>query len=77
MHEVRFPNISILSHIVCYVPSLTIIIAVEIKAAGFSKVRQISSNIFSMHYADIKDKKMNFFHLGFYYFSLENLSLHG
>ena len=34
MHEVRFPNISILLHIVCYIPPLTIIIALEIKAVG-------------------------------------------
>ena len=55
MHKVRFPNISILSHIVCYIPPLIIFIALEIKAVGFSKVRQIFSNIFAMHYDDIKD----------------------
>ena len=48
MHEVR-------SRIVCYIPPLTIIIALAIKAVGFSKVRQMFSNIFAMHYGDIKD----------------------
>ena len=55
MHDVRFRNISILSHIVCYIPPLTIIIALAIKAVGFSKIRQTFSNIFAMHYGDIKD----------------------
>ena len=55
MYEVRFPNISILSHIVCYIPPLTIIIALAIKAVGASNVRQTFSNIFAMHYGDIKD----------------------
>ena len=55
MHDVRFRNISILSHIVCYIPSLTIIIALAIKVVGFSKIRQTFSNIFAMHYGDIKD----------------------
>ena len=35
IHEVRFPNISMLSHIVCYMPLLTIIIALAIKSVGF------------------------------------------
>ena len=48
MHEGR-------SHIVCYIPPLTIIIALAIKAVGFSNVRQMLSNIFAMHYGDIKD----------------------
>ena len=46
MHEVRFPNIYILSHIICYIPPVTIMIALAIKAVGFSKVRQTFSNIF-------------------------------
>ena len=46
IHEVRFPNIYILSHIIDYIhPPLTIIIALAIKAIGF----------FTMHYGDIKD----------------------
>ena len=53
--SVMFPNISILSHIVCHIPLLTVIIALAIKAVGFSKVRQTFSNIFAMHYGDIKD----------------------
>ena len=53
MHEVRFSKISILSHIVCDIPPLTIIIALAIKAVGFSKVRQTFSNIFAMHYGDV------------------------
>ena len=53
MHEVRFPNVYILSHVIYYIPPLTIIIALEIKAVGFSKVRQTFSNIFAVHYGDI------------------------
>ena len=49
MHEVRFPNISILSHIFGYILPLTIIISLAIKAVGFSKVRQTLSIIFAMH----------------------------
>ena len=55
MYEVRFPNIYILSHIFYYIPPLAIIIALAIKAVYFSKVRQTFSNIFAMHYGDIKD----------------------
>ena len=55
MHEVRFSNISILSHIVCYIPPLTIVIALARKAVDFSKVRQAFSNIFAMRYGDIRD----------------------
>ena len=55
MHEVRFSNIYILSHIIYYFPPLTIIIALTIKAVGFLKVRQTFSNIFAMHYGDVKD----------------------
>ena len=56
MHEVRFPNIYILSHINYIVP-LTIIIALAIKAVGFSKVRQTLSTKYAMHYGDIKDQR--------------------
>ena len=46
MHEVRFPSIYVLSHIIDYIhPPLTIIFALAIKAVGF----------FAMHYGDIKD----------------------
>ena len=55
MHEMRFSNMSILSHIVCYTAPLTIIIALVIKIVGFSKVRQTLRNIFARHYGDIKD----------------------
>ena len=51
MHEVRFPNIFILSHIVCYIPPLTIIIALALTAVGQTDF----SNIFVTHYGDIKD----------------------
>ena len=54
MREMRFPNISIPSHIACYIPALTIIIFLAIKAIGFSKVWQNFSNIFAGHYRDIK-----------------------
>ena len=55
IHEVRFPNIYVLSHIIYYILPLTIIIALAIKGIGFSKVRQTLSNIFVMHYGDIND----------------------
>ena len=40
MHEVRFPNIYILPHIIHYIVPLTIIIVLAIKAVGFSKARK-------------------------------------
>ena len=52
MHEVRFPNIYILSHIIYYIVPLTIIIVL---AVGFSKVIQTLSTIFAMHYGDVKN----------------------
>ena len=55
MHEVRFRNIYILSHIISYIVPLTIIIILAVKAAGFLKVRQTLSTIFAMHYDGIKD----------------------
>ena len=55
IHEVRFPNIYILSHIIYYILPLTIIIALTIKAVGFLKVRKIFSNIFATHYGDNRD----------------------
>ena len=39
MHEVRFPNIYILSHIIYYILPLTIIIVLGIKEVGFSKTK--------------------------------------
>ena len=55
IHEVRLPNIHILSQIIYYIVSLTLIIVLAVKAMGFSKVRQTLSVIFAMHYSDIKD----------------------
>ena len=55
MHEVRFRNIYILSHIISYIVPLTIIIILAVKAVGFLKVRQTLSTIFAMHYDGIKD----------------------
>ena len=55
VHEVSFPNIYVLSHIIYYNVPLTTIIALAIKAVGFSMVTQIVSTIFAMHYDDIKD----------------------
>ena len=54
MHDVKFPNIYLVSHIIYYISPLTTIIALVIKA-GFSKVRQTFNYIFAMHYGDIKD----------------------
>ena len=55
MHEVRFPNIYILSYIIYHIPPLTIILALAIKAVGFSKARQTFSDTFAMHYGAIKN----------------------
>ena len=55
MHGLRLPNISILSYIICYISSLTIIIVLTIKAVGFTKIRKTFSNIFAMHCGEIKD----------------------
>ena len=55
MHEGKFPNIYILSHIIYYIVPLTIIIVLAIKTVGFSKVRQTLSTKFPMHDGDIKD----------------------
>ena len=55
MHEVRFSNIYTLSDIIYYILPLTIIIGLQAKAVRFSKVRDSLSNIFAMHYGDIKD----------------------
>ena len=54
MHDGRFPNIYILSHIIYHISPLTTIIVLAIKAVGFSKVRQTFSNVFAMHYGYIK-----------------------
>ena len=53
MHEVRSPNIYILSYIIYYIVPLTIIIVLAIKVVGFSKVRETLSiiskyNVFSV-----------------------------
>ena len=55
MYEAIFPNIYILSHIIYYVPPLTVIIALAMKAVGFSKVKQTFNNIFAMYYGFAKD----------------------
>ena len=41
MHEVRFPNVYILSSIIYYIVPSTIIIVLAINAVGFSKVIQV------------------------------------
>ena len=55
MHEVRFPNIYILSHIIYHVVPLTIIIVLAIKSSRFFKGQKTLSTIFAMPYGDIKD----------------------
>ena len=54
MGEMRFPNIYILSNIIYYIFSLTVIDILTRKAVAFSKVRESLSNIFAMHYGNIK-----------------------
>ena len=56
MHEVRFPNIYILSHIIYYIHPLTRIIALAIKAVGFLQY---------INYSDIK-VKYEFFSFRFF-----------
>ena len=73
MHEVRFPYIYILSHIINFIVPLTIIIALAIKAVGFSKVRQTLSTKFAMHYGDIKDERWFFFYLDFLLFQIKKI----
>ena len=65
---------------VYYILSLTIIIVLAIKSVGFSKVRQTISNIFAMHYGDIKDW-ISIFYLDFllykakkHYFMVEEVT---
>ena len=53
--EVRFPNIYILPHSIYHAPPLTIINGLSVNAVGFSMDRQTFSNIFAIHYGDIKD----------------------
>ena len=53
MRQVGYPNIYIL-FTYCILP-LAIAIALAIKVVGFSKVRQIFSKIFAMHYDYSKD----------------------
>ena len=42
MHELKFPNIYILSHIVYYILPLTIIIVLAIKEVGFPRSDKLS-----------------------------------
>ena len=55
MHEMIFPNIYILSHIIYFIVPLTVIIVLALKAVGFSKVKQTLSTKFAMHHGDVKD----------------------
>ena len=41
LHEVRFPNIYILSHIIYHIPPLLTIIVLAIEEVGFSKTKNI------------------------------------
>ena len=56
IHEVRFANICIVSHIIYYIVPVTIIIVLGIKAVGFSKARQALGTKFTMNYSHIKDQ---------------------
>ena len=56
MHEVRVPNICIVSHIIYYIVPVTIVIVFGIKAVGFSRARQALGTKFTMNYSDIKDQ---------------------
>ena len=64
MHEVRFSNIYILSHISYYIHPLTIIIALAIKTV----------EVFAIQYCNIKD--WIWFFILIFYFRLKSLFLH-
>ena len=66
MHELRFPNIYMLSHTIYYIHPLTIIFALIVKAVVFLQCVMVISKI-----------KFDFFLIGnFYYFRLKILLLH-
>ena len=64
MHEVRFPNIYLLSHIIYYIPPLTIIIALAIR---FFKVCPLSVTYLQCIIVTSKIKH-DFFYLDFLLF---------
>ena len=76
MLEIRFPNIYILSRIIYYILPLTIVIALAIKVLILSKVRKTLSNIFGMHYGNIKYQTCFFFisDCKMYYFMVEEMN---
>ena len=53
MHELIFPNISILLNITYYILPLSIIVVLVVIAVGFKG--HSSCNIFAMHYGKIED----------------------
>ena len=55
IHEVKFPNIYVLSVIIYCTLPLAIIIVLARKAVSFLNVRQSFSNIFPKHCDDIKN----------------------
>ena len=75
MHEMRFSNMSILSHIVCYTAPLTIIIALVIKKVGFQRSDRLCVT-YLQGIMVISKIKYDFFYLNFLYFRLKILLLH-
>ena len=63
MHEVRFPNMYILSSIIYFILLLITIIVLAIKSIGLSKVRQTLSNKFAIDCGTAKIKYTKTFHI--------------
>ena len=69
MHELRFSNIYILSHVIYHIHPLTIIFVLAIKAADFF------ADFFAMHYGSYQRLNMIFFNLDFLLFQTITPSL--
>ena len=67
MHEVRFPNMYILSSIIYFILLLITIVVLAIKSIGLSKVRQTLSNKFAIDCGTAKIK-YHFFYLDFFFY---------
>ena len=64
MHEVRFPNIFILSHIIYYIPPLTLVTTWAIKAVGGRRSDRLSVTYFQCIMV-ITKIKCEYFYLDF------------
>ena len=74
MHEVRFPNNSILSHIVCYISTLTILVWQK-QQWFFQRLDRVSVTHLQCIMV-ISKIKYEFFYLDFFYFRIKHLLLY-